>query len=68
MQQFNREAELADAWITSQEGALATDDWMVAASLDDIEELLKGQDDFEKTLSVQDERFTSLHRETKVYT
>ena len=35
-------------------------------SIDTVEELLKKQEDFEKTLAAQEEKFFSLNRETKV--
>ena len=34
--------------------------------MDTVEELLKKQDDFEKTLAAQEVKFFSLNRETKV--
>ena len=61
---FQRDAEMADGWINAQEGFLLGEDW--GGSLDDVEELLKRQDDFEKTLAAQEERFSLLLKETKV--
>ena len=62
--QFRRDAEMADGWLLAQEGFLGGEEW--GESLDDVEELLKQQDDFEKTLAAQDERFQALLRETRV--
>ena len=62
--QFRRDAEMADGWLLAQEGFLGGEEW--GESLDDVEELLKQQDDFEKTLAAQDERFQSLLRQTRV--
>ena len=62
--QFRRDAEMADGWLLAQEGFLGGEEW--GDSLDDIEELLKRQDDFEKSLAAQDERFQALLRETRV--
>ena len=64
MHHFQRDAEMADGWINAQEGFLLGEDW--GGSLDDVEELLKRQDDFEKTLAAQEERFSLLLKETKV--
>ena len=36
-------------------------------SVDTVEELLKKQEDFEKTLAAQEEKFSTLTRETKVH-
>lgn len=55
---------MADGWLLAQEGFLGGEEW--GESLDDVEELLKQQDDFEKTLAAQDERFQALLRETRV--
>ncbi|KAL5474627.1 hypothetical protein EMCRGX_G026606 [Ephydatia muelleri] len=61
---FVRDAEQAEMWIASQEAFIGNED--VGESLDAVEDLLKKQEDFEKTLAAQEEKFALLHRETLV--
>lgn len=63
-QKFKRDAEQAEAWITAQEGFLIDEDH--GDSLDTVEESIKKQDEFEKMIMRQQERFNLLNRETTV--
>ncbi|XP_063234159.1 spectrin alpha chain, non-erythrocytic 1 isoform X2 [Bacillus rossius redtenbacheri] len=58
LQLLNREADQIDTSTSSQEVFLAGTD--LGGSLDDVEALLKRHEDFENTLSVQDERLKAF--------
>jgi spectrin beta len=63
-QMFKRDAEQAEMWIAMRESLLGSDE--IGDSVDTVEELLRLQEDFEKMLAAQEEKFSSLSRETKV--
>jgi spectrin beta len=61
-QKFRRDAEQAEGWIGLREAFLANE--ALGESLEGVETLIKMQDDFEKTLAAQEEKFQALNRET----
>ncbi|KAI8480573.1 Spectrin beta chain, non-erythrocytic 5 [Branchiostoma belcheri] len=61
-QMFKREAEQADAWLDLRKSVIADADY--GDSVSAVEELLKKQEDFEKTLAAQEEKFSALNRLT----
>ncbi|EDO49575.1 predicted protein [Nematostella vectensis] len=58
IQRFKREADQLEAWLNAREHDLLSED--VGDSLEAVEELLKKQDEFEKMLLTQGEKFNSL--------
>uniref|UniRef100_UPI00358EF662 spectrin alpha chain, non-erythrocytic 1 isoform X2 n=1 Tax=Myxine glutinosa TaxID=7769 RepID=UPI00358EF662 len=58
LQLFNRDTEQVDNWMSKQEAFLLNDD--LGDSLDSVESLLKKHEDFEKSLSAQEEKITAL--------
>eukprot|EP00118_Oscarella_pearsei_P018140 m.184464 g.184464 ORF g.184464 m.184464 type:complete len:3710 (+) comp39319_c1_seq2:34-11163(+) len=64
IQLFRRDAEQAEGWIGMKETFLTTEE--LGGSLEAVEALLKKQDDFEKTLAAQEEKFRALNRETEM--
>uniref|UniRef100_A0A8C4NKB3 Spectrin beta chain n=1 Tax=Eptatretus burgeri TaxID=7764 RepID=A0A8C4NKB3_EPTBU len=62
--QFARDASVAEAWLFVQEPYLASQE--VGSSVDEIEQLLKRHEAFEKSASTWEERFTGLKRLTTV--
>ena len=63
LQAFNRLAEQAEAWISTREAPLTTDD--VGSSLDAVEALQKKHADFEKSLAAQKEKIAEVEREAE---
>ncbi|XP_066281028.1 spectrin beta chain, non-erythrocytic 5-like isoform X2 [Branchiostoma lanceolatum] len=61
-QMFKREAEQADTWLDLRKSVIADADY--GDSVSAVEELLKKQEDFEKTLAAQEEKFSALNRLT----
>eukprot|EP00731_Ephydatia_muelleri_P023860 Em0016g131a len=57
-QVFMRDTEQTNNWVTKQEAVLAMED--IGDSLDTTEALLKKQEDFEKTMAAQEEKFKAL--------
>eukprot|EP00058_Branchiostoma_floridae_P024804 XP_002610294.1 hypothetical protein BRAFLDRAFT_93030 [Branchiostoma floridae] len=61
-QMFKREAEQADTWLDLRKSVAADADY--GDSVSAVEELMKKQEDFEKTLAAQEEKFAALNRLT----
>uniref|UniRef100_A0A8B9CMQ7 Spectrin alpha chain, non-erythrocytic 1 n=1 Tax=Anser brachyrhynchus TaxID=132585 RepID=A0A8B9CMQ7_9AVES len=58
LQLFYRDTEQVDNWMSKQEAFLLNED--LGDSLDSVEALLKKHEDFEKSLSAQEEKITAL--------
>ncbi|KAL7978493.1 hypothetical protein Chor_004310 [Crotalus horridus] len=58
LQLFYRDTEQVDNWMSKQEAFLLNED--LGDSLDTVEALLKKHEDFEKSLSAQEEKITAL--------
>lgn len=54
-----RDTSQAENWMTKQEAFLANDD--LGDSLDSVESLLKKHEDFEKSLTAQEEKINALN-------
>ncbi|KAM4689983.1 spectrin beta chain, non-erythrocytic 5 [Rhinophrynus dorsalis] len=63
IQILRRDLEQADGWLISREPYLLDKNY--GDSVSNVEELLKKQEDFEKMLAAQDEKFALLRRKTK---
>ncbi|XP_029453305.1 spectrin beta chain, non-erythrocytic 5 [Rhinatrema bivittatum] len=63
IQVLRRNLEQAEEWLRAREGFLLDSDY--GDSISEVEGLLKKQEDFEKMLSVQEEKFSQLERKTK---
>eukprot|EP00042_Codosiga_hollandica_P029214 m.159345 g.159345 ORF g.159345 m.159345 type:complete len:2437 (+) comp53015_c0_seq1:84-7394(+) len=63
LQVFNRIAEQAEAWMSTHEPALSSDD--VGASLDAVEALQRKHADFEKSVEAQKEKIGEVEREAQ---
>lgn len=62
--QFARDAAVAEAWLIAQEPYLSSLD--LGHTIDDVENLIKKHEAFEKSAAAQEERFGALHRLTTV--
>ncbi|XP_078452118.1 spectrin beta chain, non-erythrocytic 1-like isoform X1 [Lampetra planeri] len=60
--QFARDAGVAEAWLLAQEPHITTQE--VGESVDEVEQLLKRHEAFEKSVSTWDERFNVLEKHT----
>ncbi|KAK6636692.1 hypothetical protein RUM43_010354 [Polyplax serrata] len=58
LQLFYRDTEQADTWMAKQEAFLANED--LGDSLDSVEALIKKHEDFEKSLTAQEEKIKAL--------
>ncbi|XP_069769221.1 spectrin beta chain, non-erythrocytic 5-like [Narcine bancroftii] len=58
-----REIELMAAWLGSKEGLITTNNY--GDSVNEVEDLIKKHEDFEKMLAVQDEKFSQLENLNK---
>ncbi|KAM8921263.1 spectrin beta chain, non-erythrocytic 5 [Pelodytes ibericus] len=63
IQLLRRDLEHADGWLNTREPYLLDPNY--GDSLSNVEELLKKQEDFEKMLAAQDDKFDQLRRKTK---
>ncbi|XP_053330428.1 spectrin beta chain, non-erythrocytic 5 [Spea bombifrons] len=63
IQLLRRDIEVADGWLSTREPYLLDPNY--GNSLSNVEELLKVQEDFEKMLAAQEEKFALLRRKTK---
>lgn len=61
-QVFKRDAEILETWLTAREPILR--DGQIGESINHVEDLLRKHDDFEKTISAQEEKFNALQRIT----
>mgnify|MGYP002715715752 FL=1 len=59
---FKRDADLLENWMTAREPVLR--DGQVGESINQVEDLLRKHDDFEKTISAQEEKCKALQRIT----
>lgn len=62
--QFARDAAVAEAWLIAQEPYLMSSE--LGHTIDDVENLIKKHEAFEKSAAAQEERFSALHRITTV--
>lgn len=62
--QFARDAAVAEAWLIAQEPYLMSTE--LGHSIDDVENLIKKHEAFEKSAAAQEERFGALERLTTV--
>ncbi|XP_072344928.1 spectrin alpha chain, non-erythrocytic 1 isoform X1 [Scyliorhinus torazame] len=58
LQLFNRDCEQAENWMAAREAFLASDD--KGDSLDSVEALIKKHEDFDKAITVQEEKIAAL--------
>lgn len=58
MEQFERDANIADGWMTSREALLATED--IGENMENIDNLLQQHMDFEKALEAQEDKMKTL--------
>ena len=63
-QQLKNEMETLEAWINIREPTMK--DKNFGESITDVEELLRRQNDFEKTVDSQDDKFKSIIHRTEV--
>lgn len=63
-QQLKNEMETLEAWINIREPTMK--DKNFGESITAVEELLRRQNDFEKTVDSQDDKFKSIIRRTEV--
>lgn len=63
-QQLKHEMESLEAWINIREPGMKEKQF--GESIPGVEELLRRQDDFEKTVDAQDDKFKSIIRRTEV--
>ncbi|RWS10326.1 spectrin beta chain-like protein [Dinothrombium tinctorium] len=61
--QFARDAAVAEAWLIAQEPYLLSQE--LGHTIDEVEQLIKKHEAFEKSAAAQEERFLALHRPTK---
>lgn len=64
LQQLRHEMEQLEAWINIREPVMKEKN--VGENIQAVEELLRRQDDFEKTVDAQSEKFNSICRRTQV--
>lgn len=62
--QFARDAAVAEAWLLAQEPYLLSTE--LGHTIDDVENLIKKHEAFEKSAAAQEERFSALERLTTV--
>lgn len=62
--QFARDAAVAEAWLIAQEPYLLSQE--LGQTIDDVENLIKKHEAFEKSAAAQEERFSALERLTTV--
>lgn len=62
--QFARDAAVAEAWLIAQEPYLMSAE--LGHTIDEVENLIKKHEAFEKSAAAQEERFTALRRLTTV--
>lgn len=62
--QFARDAAVAEAWLIAQEPYLLSTD--LGYTIDEVENLIKKHEAFEKSAYAQEERFIALERLTTV--
>ncbi|XP_043588838.1 spectrin beta chain isoform X3 [Bombus pyrosoma] len=60
--QFARDAAVAEAWLVAQEPYLMSQE--LGHTIDEVENLIKKHEAFEKSAAAQEERFSALHRLT----
>ncbi|XP_017882681.1 spectrin beta chain isoform X5 [Ceratina calcarata] len=60
--QFARDAAVAEAWLIAQEPYLMSQE--LGHTIDEVENLIKKHEAFEKSAAAQEERFSALHRLT----
>ncbi|GFT00678.1 spectrin beta chain [Nephila pilipes] len=60
--QFARDAAVAEAWLVAQEPYLLSQE--LGHTIDDVEQLIKKHEAFEKSAAAQEERFAALERMT----
>ncbi|XP_063174452.1 spectrin beta chain, non-erythrocytic 5 [Candoia aspera] len=63
IQLLKRELDFAEAWLTAKESFLSDTDY--GNSVSEVKHLLKKNQDFEKMLEAQEEKFAQLNRKTK---
>lgn len=64
--QFARDAAVAEAWLIAQEPYLMSSE--LGHTIDEVENLIKKHEAFEKSAAAQEERFSALERLTTVST
>lgn len=64
MYQFARDAAVAEAWLIAQEPYLLSSE--LGHTIDEVENLIKKHEAFEKSAAAQEERFSALERLTTV--
>ena len=64
--QFARDAAVAEAWLIAQEPYLNSSE--LGHTIDEVENLIKKHEAFEKSAAAQEERFIALRRLTTVST
>lgn len=64
--QFARDAAVAEAWLIAQEPYLMSTE--LGHTIDEVENLIKKHEAFEKSAAAQEERFSALERLTTVCT
>lgn len=62
--QFARDAAVAEAWLIAQEPYLLSRE--LGHTIDEVDQLIKKHESFEKSAAAQEERFTALERLTTV--
>lgn len=62
--QFARDAAVAEAWLIAQEPYLMSTE--LGHTIDEVENLIKKHEAFEKSAAAQEERFSALKRLTTV--
>lgn len=62
--QFARDAAVAEAWLIAQEPYLMSSE--LGHTIDEVENLIKKHEAFEKSAAAQEERFSALERLTTV--
>lgn len=63
--QFARDAAVAEAWLIAQEPYLMSTE--LGHTIDEVENLIKKHEAFEKSAAAQEERFSALERLTTVF-
>ena len=62
--QFARDAAVAEAWLLAQDPYLKSEEF--GHTIDEVENLIKKHEAFEKAAAAQEERFAALERLTTV--
>lgn len=62
--QFARDAAVAEGWLVAQEPYLLSSE--LGHTIDEVENLIKKHEAFEKSAAAQEERFSALERLTTV--